>query len=73
MARRLPAVAVCGGALAQVVQIPMTRTHRMIHRALWPALIIIVALGFTLALALRLPPAEEAPPVAQTQPSTSHP
>jgi len=51
----------------------MTRTHRMIHRALWPALIIIVALGFTLALALRLPPAEEAPPVAQTQPSTSHP
>ena len=51
----------------------MTRTHRMIHRALWPALIIIVALGFTLALALRPPPAEEAPPVAQTQPSTSHP
>jgi hypothetical protein len=43
----------------------MTRTHRMLHRALWPALIIIVVLGFTLALALR--------PFAQTQPSTSHP
>jgi len=53
----------------------MTRTHRLIHSALWPALIIIVALGFTLALALRPPPAEppEAPPVAQTQASTSQP
>jgi hypothetical protein len=34
----------------------MTRTHRRIHRALWPALALLVAVGFTLALALRPPP-----------------
>jgi hypothetical protein len=34
----------------------MTRSHRLVHRALWPALAILVALGFTLALVLRPPP-----------------
>lgn len=34
----------------------MTRGHRKVHRLLWPALAVIVALGFTLALALRPPP-----------------
>ena len=34
----------------------MTRGHRKIHRLLWPALAVIVALGFTLALAMRPPP-----------------
>ena len=38
----------------------MKRSHRAVHRVLWPALIVAVALGFALALALRPPPAEEA-------------
>jgi len=41
----------------------MTRTHRRIHRVLWPALALAVALGFTLALVLRPPP--EAQPVGR--------
>jgi hypothetical protein len=43
----------------------MTRTHRRIHRVLWPAIAIIVALGFTFALVLRPPP--EAPAIEQTK------
>ncbi len=34
----------------------MTRGHRAFHRMLWPALALIVALGFTMALVLRPPP-----------------
>ena len=34
----------------------MTRGHRSVHRMLWPVLAVLVALGFTLALALRPPP-----------------
>jgi hypothetical protein len=34
----------------------MTRGHRKVHRLIWPALAVIVALGFTLALAWRPPP-----------------
>ena len=34
----------------------MTRGHRTFHRMLWPALALIVALGFTMALVLRPPP-----------------
>lgn len=34
----------------------MTRGHRTFHRLLWPALALIVALGFTMALVLRPPP-----------------
>jgi hypothetical protein len=41
----------------------MTRSHRFAHRLIWPALAIVVALGFTMALALRPPP--EPPPAAQ--------
>jgi hypothetical protein len=42
----------------------MKRAHRTIHRALWPALAVAVALGFVLALALRPPPEV---PVTQAQ------
>ena len=34
----------------------MTRGHRAFHRMLWPALALIVAFGFTMALVLRPPP-----------------
>ena len=34
----------------------MTRSHRSVHRILWPALALLVALGFTMALVLRPPP-----------------
>jgi hypothetical protein len=34
----------------------MTRSHRLIHRVLWPALALAVALSFTSALMLRPPP-----------------
>jgi hypothetical protein len=40
----------------------MTRGHRTVHRFIWPVLAIMVALGFTLALALRPPPEQPAPP-----------
>jgi len=43
----------------------MTRGHRTFHRLLWPALAVIVALGFTMALVLRPPPE----PPAQTEPA----
>ena len=39
----------------------MTRGHRTFHRMLWPALAVIVALGFTMALVLRPPPEQPAP------------
>lgn len=36
----------------------MRRTHRLVHRALWPFLALAVGLGFALALFFRtLPPA----------------
>ena len=34
----------------------MTRSHRSVHRIVWPALALLVALGFTMALVLRPPP-----------------
>jgi hypothetical protein len=34
----------------------MTRHHRRAHRLIWPALAMLIALGFTMALALRPPP-----------------
>ena len=43
----------------------MTRSHRAFHRMLWPAIAIVVVLGFTLALVLRPPP--EAPAIEQTK------
>lgn len=41
----------------------MTRSHRAIHRLLWPVLALLVALGFVMALWLRPPPPAEAPPI----------
>jgi len=43
----------------------MTRSQRSVHRALWPVLALVVALGLALALALRPPPDVEAPPATQ--------
>jgi hypothetical protein len=34
----------------------MTRKHRFAHRVVWAALAVLVALGFTISLALRAPP-----------------
>jgi len=46
----------------------MTRGHRAFHRMLWPALAVIVALGFTMALVLRPPPEQPDSPPAQSEP-----
>jgi hypothetical protein len=46
----------------------MTRGHRTFHRMLWPALALLVAFGFTMALVLR-PPPERSDPPAQTEPA----
>ncbi len=43
----------------------MTRKHRFAHRMVWPALAFMLALGFTMALALRAPPD---PPHAASEP-----
>jgi hypothetical protein len=39
----------------------MRRSHRSAHRALWPVLALLVALGFAMALVLRPPPDAAAP------------
>ncbi|HMK79081.1 MAG TPA: hypothetical protein VK438_05495 [Xanthobacteraceae bacterium] len=44
----------------------MTRRHRSFHRMLWPILAVLVALGFTMALALR-PPPEQGDAPAQSE------
>ena len=41
----------------------MTRKHRFSHRMVWPALAFLLALSFTMALALRPPP--DVPQAAQ--------
>jgi hypothetical protein len=46
----------------------MTRGHRTVHRLLWPALALIVGLGFTLALVLRPPPERPESTPAQSEP-----
>jgi hypothetical protein len=38
----------------------MTRTHRSLHRIVWPILALLVALGVALALWLRPPPDQAA-------------
>lgn len=38
----------------------MTRTHRSLHRVVWPILAVLVALGVVLALWLRPPPKDAA-------------
>jgi hypothetical protein len=40
----------------------MTRTHRSLHRIVWPILALLVALGVALALWLRPPPDQAAMP-----------
>ena len=40
----------------------MTRTHRALHRIVWPILAVLVALGVVLALWLRPPPDHAAAP-----------
>jgi hypothetical protein len=40
----------------------MTRTHRALHRIVWPILAALVALGVLLALWLRPPPEHAAAP-----------
>jgi hypothetical protein len=34
----------------------MTRSHRFVHRLIWPLLTLAVTLGFALALILHVPP-----------------
>jgi hypothetical protein len=34
----------------------MTRSHRSLHRVLWPVLAAVVGLGLTMSLVLRAPP-----------------
>jgi hypothetical protein len=43
----------------------MRRSHRAVHRALWPVLALAVALGLGMALALRPPPDAGAPQAAE--------
>jgi hypothetical protein len=47
----------------------MTRGHRLVHRLLWPALAIVVAIGFTMALVLRPLPEQPETLPAQTEPA----
>jgi hypothetical protein len=49
----------------------MTRAQRLFHRLVWPALIVMVTLGLSFALALR--PPVVGPPDAQTQTQTPTP
>src|SRR6516162_6556863 len=56
---RRRALALRAHPLAEIL--PMRRSHRSAHRALWPILALVVALGLAAALALRPPPNVEAP------------
>jgi hypothetical protein len=42
----------------------MTRTHRAVHRLIWPALAALVGFAFVMALVLRAPPATDTPTTA---------
>jgi hypothetical protein len=54
-------VALRAHALAARGARAVTRRHRLLHATLWPVLAAVVALGFTMALALRPPPSGPAP------------
>jgi hypothetical protein len=43
----------------------MRRSHRTVHRVLWPVLVVAVCLGLTLALVLRPPPKVDGPQAAE--------
>jgi hypothetical protein len=45
----------------------MTRKHRSVHRLLWPALALTLAIGFALSLYLRPPIAVEPAPATKSQ------
>ena len=45
----------------------MTRTHRSLHRIVWPILAGLVALGVLLALWLRPPPKDASVPAIQVE------
>src|SRR5215470_4275552 len=61
--RHCRALALRAHPLAEIL--PMTRSHRSAHRALWPILALAVALGVAAALTLRPPPNVEAPQVTE--------
>jgi hypothetical protein len=52
-------------SLAQGTPAIMTRTHRLVHRMVWPALALAVCFAFVMALVLRAPPPPEVPAQAQ--------
>jgi hypothetical protein len=58
---RRRAVAAAARTLAQLSGRSMRRTHRTVHRLLWPALTLAVGFGLVFALMLR-PPPEVSPP-----------
>lgn len=39
----------------------MTRTHRAVHRFIWPVIAVTVGIAFLMALVLRPPPEAPAP------------
>jgi hypothetical protein len=45
----------------------MTRKHRSVHRLLWPALALTIAVGFALSIYLRPPIATAPIPAAKSQ------
>jgi len=45
----------------------MRRSHRSVHRALWPILALAVALAFAMALALRPPPEQATQAAIESQ------
>jgi len=45
----------------------MTRKHRSVHRLLWPALALTIAIAFAMALYLRPPVVAELAPAAKSQ------
>jgi hypothetical protein len=53
--------------LAEIAKPSMTRKHRSVHRLLWPALALTLAIGFALSLYLRPPIATEPIPAAKSQ------
>ena len=46
----------------------MMRTHRTVHRLLWPVLAVLVTIGVTMALVLRPPPDVDDEPQATEEP-----
>ncbi len=45
----------------------MTRTHRALHRIVWPIIALLAALGVVLALWLRPPPDQAAAPASRLE------